>query len=183
LNPPGTAWHYSVSTDVLGAVIERVGHKPLTQVVNDLVTGPLGMRDTAFVVIDRKRLAAAYTNGTPSPHLMSDPQIVPFGPGAGIRYSPTRVFDPKSFPSGGAGMVGSAPDLLRFLEAIRQGGDKILPSRSAAAMMSNQIGDLPVDAKGPGWGFGFGGAVLIDPALAHSLQSSGTWQWGHLPVS
>jgi CubicO group peptidase (beta-lactamase class C family) len=172
---PGTEWHYSVSLDVLGAVLERVTGKPLPEVTTELVTGPLGMRDTAFRVVDRKRLAAAYVDGRP-PQPMSDPQTVPFPPGAGIVYSPSRAFDERSFPAGGVGMVGTAPDMLRFLECIRSGGDPILPRELAASMMQNQIGDLPILI--PGFGFGYGGAVLRDPAATQTPQNVGAWRWG-----
>jgi CubicO group peptidase (beta-lactamase class C family) len=136
------------------------------------------MSDTAFLVRDRKRLATAYVDGSP-PRLMQDPDVVPFGAGSGIRYSPGRIFNPDSYPSGGAGMAGTAPDLLTFLETIRRGGGAVLSSDSARAMMSNQIGSLRIDVEPtPSWGFGFGGAVLIDRQLAGVPQGVGTWKWG-----
>ena len=73
-------------------------------------------------------------------------------------------------------MVGTAPDLLKFLECIRTGGAPILPRATAASMLQNQIGSF--DTGLPGWGFGFGGAVLVDPARAQTPQSPGTWMWG-----
>jgi CubicO group peptidase (beta-lactamase class C family) len=172
---PGSEWHYSVSLDVLGAILEKAAGKSLQEVVAELVTGPLGMRDTAFRVIDRNRLAAAYVDGRP-PKPMTDPQTVPFPPGAGIVYSPSRAFDEQSFPAGGVGMIGSAPDMLRFLECIRSGGDPILPRELAASMMQNQIGALPILI--PGFGFGYGGAVMLDPAASQSPQNIGAWRWG-----
>jgi CubicO group peptidase (beta-lactamase class C family) len=73
-------------------------------------------------------------------------------------------------------MVGTAPDVLRLLEAVRKGGSPALTPESAQAMMTNQIGGL--SGPMPGVGFGFGGAVIVDPAAAHSPQSAGTWMWG-----
>jgi CubicO group peptidase (beta-lactamase class C family) len=72
-------------------------------------------------------------------------------------------------------MIGTAPDLLRLLEAIRKGGAPILTSTTASAMMSNQVG--AVAGLQPGVRFGFGGAVIVDPAAARSPQSAGTWYW------
>lgn len=175
LREPGSGWQYSVSIDVLGAVIERVYGKALPVATAELVTQPLSIHDTAFRVVDAARLAVAYVDGKP-PRLMTDPEVIPFGPGAGISYSPSRVFNEKSFASGGTGMVGSAPDILAFLECIRRGGAPILPQKSAAAMMENQIGSLT--GFMPGWGFGFGGAVLLDPAAAQTPQPRGSWMWG-----
>jgi CubicO group peptidase (beta-lactamase class C family) len=112
---------------------------------------------------------------------MGDPQQVPLGPDGSmsITFSPSRVFDEISFPSGGAGMAGTAGDFVRFLEAVRRGGAPVLRPESARAMMTNQIGALRVlfDPE-PAWGFGFGGAVLVEPAIANTPQSAGTWKWG-----
>ena len=172
---PGSAWEYSVSIDVLGAVMERAAGKGLPLIVDELVTGPLAMRDTAFRVVDRERLAAPYVDGPP-PQRMTDPQLIPYGPGAGISYSPARAFDERSFASGGTGMVGSARDTLQFLECMRQGGAPILSTGLARAAMTNQIGTLA--GPMPGFGFGYGGAVLLDPQTAQTPQARGTWSWG-----
>jgi CubicO group peptidase (beta-lactamase class C family) len=175
---PGEGWQYSLSIDVLGAVIERVSGDTLPEAVQQLVTGPLGMEDTDFAVRDAKRLAAAYADGADRPARMGDPHIVPFADGAGIVFSPSRVFDLSSYPSGGTGMVGAAPEFLQFLEVIRSGGGLLVKPETAAEMMRNQIGDLPVNSREPGWGFGFGASVLKDPEEAGSPQSAGTWGWG-----
>jgi CubicO group peptidase (beta-lactamase class C family) len=175
---PGERWQYSLSLDVLGAVIERVCGNTLPEAVRQLVTDPLGMKDTDFALLDADRLAAAYADGEDSPVLMNDSHLVPFADGAGIAFTPSRVFDSSSYPSGGTGMVGTAPDFLRFLETVRSGGGSMMKSETASAMMSNQVGDLPVTARGPGWGFGYGAAVLMDPDQAESPHSTGTWGWG-----
>ena len=175
---PGSAFRYSIAIDVLGAVIEQASGESLPRAVERLVTGPLHMRDTGFKVVDRKRLAAAYANTAAQPALMSEGYDIPFGEGTGLIYSPARAFDAQAFPSGGAGMVGSASDMLRFLDTIRGGGGTILSAESTARMMRNQTGTLPVNELGPGWSFGYGGAVLVDPAVAQTPQSPGTWFWG-----
>ncbi len=122
---PGTAWRYSVAIDVLGAILARAGGAALPKVVERLVTGPLGLADTDFAVRDTGRLVVPYVNGTP-PRRMRDPDVVDFGGGAGIRFSPSRILNPDSYPSGGAGMAGTAPDFLSFLETLRKGGGAIL---------------------------------------------------------
>ena len=76
-------------------------------------------------------------------------------------------------------MAGTATDFLRFLETVRLGGGKVLSTESARSMMSNQIGALRIDVEEtPSWGFGFGGAILVDPLLARVPQAAGTWKWG-----
>lgn len=177
-NQPGTKWHYSVSLDVLGGVIAKASGKSFPEIVRQLVTGPLHMTDTDFWTMSAARLATAYIDGKPEPTEMADPQVVPFLELSGIRFSPGRALRRNTFPSGGAGMVGTAGDMARLLEAVRLGGQPIVTSATAQSMMANQTGDLPVDLFGAGWGFGFGGAVLVDPSSAKTPQSRGTWAWG-----
>jgi CubicO group peptidase (beta-lactamase class C family) len=171
---PGEAWRYSLSIDVLGAVVEKASGKALSEAVAELVTQPLGMRDTAFW--GKEPLAVPYYDSKPAPARMADPQQLPFGEGGGLTFSPSRALDANAYPSGGAGMVGTAPDVMRLLEAIRTGGEPILGAATAASMMRNQIGSIM--GAPPGTGFGFGGAVVVDPAAAQTPQSAGTWQWG-----
>lgn len=175
---PGERWGYSLALDVLGEVMARAGGMPLPALVEELITGPLDMTDTGFAVRDSKRLATAYADGPP-PRRMKDPDVVPFGEGVGIRYAPSRIFNEKSYPSGGAGMAGTAHEFLTFLETIRLGGGNVLTPATTRAMMTNQVGSLRIDVEPtPSWGFGFGGAVLMDPALAGVPQGAGTWKWG-----
>ncbi|EPG2413593.1 serine hydrolase domain-containing protein [Klebsiella pneumoniae] len=178
LYEPGTAWGYSLATDVLGALIARAHGTPLDEAVRQLVTGPLGMVDTGFVARDSQRVATAYVNDTPQPHRLAEGETVSALEGAvGITYSPSRIFDPQAFPSGGAGMAGTAQDLLRLLESLRQGCGALLPNEWIEEMARDQTDgrELP-DA--PGFGFGLGFSVLRDPVLAASPESVGTWRWG-----
>jgi CubicO group peptidase (beta-lactamase class C family) len=177
LNAPGSQWRYSLSIDVLGAVIERAAGQPLGAAVTDLVTKPLGMKSTSFLV-DRAqadRVATAYFNEQSGVARMADPQNVPFM-GSALVFSPARAFDSKAHPSAGAGMIGSAPDTLRLLEAVRKGGAPVLEASTAAAMFNNQTAGLP--GQQPGTGFGFGGALVVDPAAVKTPQSAGTLNWG-----
>ena len=171
---PGTAWRYSVAIDVLGGVMEQAAGKSLPAIVAEKVTGPLGMADTAFSVLDRNRLAVAYADGSP-PAVMAPFEAVPADNGA-IGFAPDRIFDPASFPSGGAGMAGTAGDFLTFLEAIRKGGAPILSPASVALLSQNALGGI--DMARPGVGFGLGWSILLDPALAESPATVGAWRWG-----
>ncbi|BDE06013.1 hypothetical protein WPS_12890 [Vulcanimicrobium alpinum] len=176
---PGTRWEYSLATDVLGALLAATAGASLPDVVETFVTGPLELRDTAFAVRDVARLAVPYADDFPEPRRMREPDAVPFVTGGGmLRFSPARAFAPGAYPSGGTGMVGSARDLVRFFEAIRTDGAPILTPERARAMTSNQIGDLAVDLSGPGFGFGFGAAIVLDPAAARTPLSRGAFRWG-----
>ena len=175
--PPGAAWLYSVSMDVLGAAMERAAGKTLGEVVAERVTDKLGMADTGFSVADSRRLAKAYADGPP-PVPMGETHVVPFAELSGIRFAPDRIFDKRSFPSGGAGMACSAPDFITFLEAIRQGGAPVVSGETAQAMRTNQTGSHAIVTSGPGMGFGFGGAVVTDQAANGTPLPNGAWLWG-----
>lgn len=176
---PGTAWNYSVSTDVLGAVMAEAAQASLPDVVRRTVTGPLGLDHTDFVVKARARLSKPYADAQPEPVLMGDTHSVPFAVSP-LNYAPGRAFDERAFPSGGAGMVGTAPDFLKFLETIRKGGAPILGPQSVRLLTENQIGDVPVPILGPGYGFSLGWGILTDPQATAlpTPQSKGTWNWG-----
>ena len=174
--PPGSAWRYSLAIDVLGSVLEKATGKPLPQVVAETVTDPLGLKDTGFVARDPARLTAAYYNAQPAPKRMTDNLDVPIGPTA-IRFAPSRATDATAFPSGGAGMVGTAGDVLTLLETVRNGGAPILKASTVARMTKDQVG-VQAATQGPGWGFGYGWAVLDDPAVGKTPQGVGTIAWG-----
>lgn len=169
---PGTSWRYSVATDVLGAVLEKATGMALPAVVQREVTGPLRMRDTAFHAVDASRLAVPYRDARPAaPARMGSAEAVPFMAGF-AQFAPGRIFDPASYPSGGAGMAGTADDFLRFLLSLRTANRAIL--RAAEV---DRTGTTAM-TQGPGWGFGYLGAVLGHPRQAHSPQAAGTLQWG-----
>jgi CubicO group peptidase (beta-lactamase class C family) len=174
--PPGSRWRYSLAIDVLGSVLEKATGKPLPQVVAETVTGPLGLTDTSFVARDPSRLTGAYFNAQPAPKRMTDNLDVSLGATA-VRFAPSRATDKTAFPSGGAGMVGTAGDVLTLLETVRQGGAPILKASTVAEMTKDQVG-VQAATQGPGWGFGYGWAVLDDPAVAKTPQAAGTLAWG-----
>ncbi|EUB95017.1 beta-lactamase [Rhizobium sp. CF080] len=173
---PGTGWQYSVSMDVLGGVIETETGKRLGEAVAALVMRPLGLSDTGFTVTDRSRLAAPYVDGSPEPKRMGETEKVPVLNGT-VTFAPDRIFDLASFHSGGGGMAGIASDVLTVLEAIRKGGAPLLSEKTVRAMTTNQIGDL-LEPTRPGFGFGLGWAIVLDPAKAGLPVSPGSLQWG-----
>lgn len=173
---PGSQWLYSVAIDVLGAIVAGVHGGSLDDAVQHYVAGPLGMADTGFAVTDLARLAQPYADARPEPVRMGDIQPVPNEDGTTSTFAPIRIFTPGAMQSGGAGAVGTAPDLMVFLEALRTGGSPILRRETAVAGLSNQIGALRSD---PGHGFGFFGSVLEDPATGERPgQNPGTIAWG-----
>ncbi len=168
---PGEAWVYGYNTDVLGCVVERVSGMPLDEAIRTRITGPLRMTDTFFFLPrDRRdRLAAVYSLG-------GDGRVTRAPEGA--RGQGAYVDGPRLSFAGGAGLLSTAHDYARFLEMIRNGGSldgvRVLSSRSAALMHTNQIGSLH-STTGLGFGYGF---ETVDRYGAAGLASVGTFGWG-----
>ena len=184
---PGTDWKYSLAIDVLGQIVSRAGGDKLPNVVQELVTGPLGMTHTGFMADDPDLLAAPYVWANGKTHRMAETEFVPNAVSA-TRFQPGRALDEQAFPSAGAGMVGTAADYLKFLEAVRENGGSILKPDTAKAMTADQV--CPIlsqrlsvtagktnEVVAPGWGFGFGGAVLLRPEKAEYPAGQNTWSW------
>ncbi len=172
---PGSKFRYSVAIDVLGGLLEKATGASLPELVANKVTRPLGLADSEFYASKPERLAIAYGDGPDGAVRMSDPHTVTNTEGS-VTFSPGRAFDKESFPSGGAGMVGSAPDFLRFLEALRTGGAPILSPASLALLSENAVGGFDTGVFGRG--FSLGWSITLDPAASGAPFSPGTWAWG-----
>jgi CubicO group peptidase (beta-lactamase class C family) len=167
---PGTAWRYSLSVDVLGEVVARAGGGTLPEVVKRLVLDPIGMPDTAFTMTANDRIAWPYVLEPKKPPVrMTEPYDRVRG-GKTVRFSPNRLFDAKSFPSGGAGLAGTAVDYLRFAEALRT--HRILKAETHRELAKDQTGRI--DA---GMTFGLGVGIIDDPGEAKSARRKGAYGW------
>jgi CubicO group peptidase (beta-lactamase class C family) len=176
---PGTAWNYSVSTDVLGYLVGKISGVPFEQFLQQRILGPLGMVDTAFHVPEAKasRFAQCYMN-SPAGKLL---------PLAGHTFR-----EPPSAPSGGGGLVSTAGDYMRFCEAMRRGGARgdvrLLGPKTVKLMRSNHLpggrdlADISVsmftEAAYRGVGFGLGLAMTTDVARTGIAGSLGEYWWG-----
>ena len=180
---PGEAWNYSVSTDVLGAVIQRVAGQPLDRVFAERIFAPLRMDDTGFVVPAAKadRLTDCYTWPAPDkPRKMYD-----------RGQESAWLQQPKLF-SGGGGLVSTALDYHRFCLMLGNCGEldgaRILGRKTLELMTANHLPgktDLSTlsrsmfsETQNAGIGFGLGFAVTQDPALAMIPGSPGEFYWG-----
>jgi CubicO group peptidase (beta-lactamase class C family) len=176
---PGSRWNYSVSTDLLGRVIEVIAGQPLDVVLRERILGPLGMDDTFFAVPEDQtgRLASLYARTPENGMTLTDDA-------AASAFRDVRQF------SGGGGLVSTADDYLRFAEMQRRGGSlgnvRILGPRTMRLMASNHLpGDLASmgqkvfsEVSFEGIGFGLGGWVMLDPVRAQTLGSPGDFGWG-----
>jgi CubicO group peptidase (beta-lactamase class C family) len=173
---PGSGWVYGMGIDVLGGVIAAVNGSSLEAAVRKFVCAPLGMDDTHFFVTDPKRLAIPYADGRP-PKRMEEPEGVPDDSGGITLFSPERIFNADAPQSGGAGMAGTADDVMKMLESYN-GSKPILKPQTLAQALSNQIGAVPRRPIDAGKRFSLIGAVLDDPKAARSPCPAGAVDWG-----
>jgi CubicO group peptidase (beta-lactamase class C family) len=174
---PGTEWRYGMSLDVLGAILGIVHGSTLGDAVAHYVTGPLNMTDTGFTLKNFARLAIPYRDNKGGATRMNGVEIVAPADRPTYMFDPARVFDNRSYQSGGAGMAGTATDFLRFVEAIRKGGAPILKRETVEMACRNQIGTL-VREDSPGWRFSYLGAWLENRDVAKAPFRNGTIRWG-----
>lgn len=172
LSQPGTTWKYSLSTDVLGYLIEVISGKHLDTFLKERIFIPLKMTDTGFnVPKDKlKRCAAIYGNAD--------------GRGIEVRQSPeeSTFSRPAKFLSGGGGLFSTADDYMIFLQMLLNGGEyngvRLLKKETVEAMTRNNIKDEILQSEEwdlPGRGFGLGFAVQMDQS--DSTVSIGTYEW------
>jgi CubicO group peptidase (beta-lactamase class C family) len=179
---PGTAWNYSVSTDVLGAVIERVSGMKLDQYFAEKIFKPLKMDDTGFVVSDAKvdRLTDCYTFVAGKGRVMYD------------RAQESAWRRQPKLLSGGGGLVSTALNYHRFCQMCANGGEldgvRLLGRKTLDLMTMNHLpgkSDLSTlsrslfsETQNAGTGFGLGFAVTEDVAKTMIPGSAGEYYWG-----
>ena len=179
---PGTAWNYSVATDVLGAVVQRVSGMSLPDFFEQRIFKQLGMNDTGFTVPADKldRLVDCYTLVPGKGRVMFD------------RAEESMWSTPFKLVSGGGGLVSTALDYQRFCQMCLNGGTldgaRILGRKTIELMTQNHLpggADLSAMSKSlfsetqnAGTGFGLGFAVTIDTARSMMPGSVGEFYWG-----
>jgi len=167
---PGERWVYGYNTDILGCIVEKVSGMPLDEYLRTRIIAPLGMTDTRFFLpaADRARLAAVYASKDGTYERAPE----------GARGQGHYADGPRKNFAGGAGLLSTARDYARFLEAIRLGGTvdsvRLLSPRSVRLMASNQVGTLH-SSTGLGFGLGF---ETTDRFGASGMQSEGSFGWG-----
>ena len=181
---PGTQWHYSVSVDVAGRLVEVVSEMSFDQFLKERIFNPLGMYDTSFKVPSTKasRFAVLYS-----------PKGQPTGREAFLKQGPpTKLIEPlvsedlgdfgedTTFFSGGGGLVSTAHDYLQFCQMMLNGGKlnghRIISRKSVELMTADHLHGI----KGFGGSetFGLGFAILDDLGRGGKLGSEGTFDWG-----
>jgi CubicO group peptidase (beta-lactamase class C family) len=179
---PGTTWEYSMSTDVLGRIVEVVSGVPFDQFIADRIVTPLRLSDTGFYVAEEKAGRVA------------QPQV---DPATGKPPPMADVTKRPNWMSGGGGMVSTASDYVRFSQTLLNGGEldgvRLLSPRIVAFMTSDQLppdiayspatlqifepmGAAPTPREGQGFGLGF--AVRTQAGRNPVPGSPGQFSWG-----
>ncbi|WP_425229535.1 serine hydrolase domain-containing protein [Sphingomonas sp.] len=180
---PGEAWNYSVATDVIGAVVERVSGKTLDLYFRDHIFAPLGMEDSFFTVPADKvgRLTDCYAF-----HPVKQTRVM-YDRGAESAWSRR-----PNLLSGGGGLVSTALDYHRFCQMCANGGTldgaRVIGRKTLELMRMNHLpgqADLASMSKSlfsetqnAGTGFGLGFAVVQDVAKTMMPGSIGEYYWG-----
>ncbi|RKU30548.1 serine hydrolase [Candidatus Poribacteria bacterium] len=173
LHHPGDAWNYGMSTDVLGYLVEVVSGVPFEEFLKTRILNPLGMHDTAFSVPAEKadRYATLY-----EPTEDGGIQVLENAP---VASGPLSFFH-----SGGAGLLSTAADYLRFCQMLLNDGEldgaRLLGRKTVELIRMNHISDDWQPLERTGCGFGLGFAVVTNVADTNSLGSEGTYSWGGL---
>ncbi|PKB25209.1 CubicO group peptidase (beta-lactamase class C family) [Novosphingobium kunmingense] len=181
---PGESWNYSVSTDVLGAVVQRLSGVPLDEFLATRIFAPLKMDDTFFTVPADKidRLTDCYSMVPGKGRVLTD------------RGADSAWSRPPRLVSGGGGLVSTALDYNRFCQMLLNGGSydgaRIVGRKTIDLMTQNHLpdgGDLASwsksmfsEASNAGVGFGLGFAVTQNVAKLMIPGSVGEYYWGGL---
>ncbi len=174
---PGTAWNYSGSTAVLGNLVSEISGLPLDEFLHSRIFEPLAMVDTFYRVPDDKRRRVVTVHRTVDGELVEGevPETV------------------QSVVRGDGGLYGTAPDYIRLLRMLLNGGEldgtRLLSPDSVETMLTNQIGDIvvetqvstnparsldfPIGAGADKWGLGFQLTALTMP----DMRAPGSYSW------
>tara|TARA_E500000331_G_scaffold266807_1_gene258125 strand:+ start:2305 stop:3522 length:1218 start_codon:yes stop_codon:yes gene_type:complete len=179
---PGTAWNYSMSTDVCGRLIEVIGGCSLDEYFKENIFKPLGMEDTGFFVTEDKvdRFTSNYILG-------SDNSLERIDPAEDSPYLKERLF-----LSGGGGLISTTDDYQKFVTMLLNAGafgeEQIIGRRTLELMtmnhlpqgkLLNEVGQSTFSETAlAGMGFGLGFSVLMDPAANAGLGTIGEFAWG-----
>jgi CubicO group peptidase (beta-lactamase class C family) len=177
---PGTEWNYSVSTDVLGRIVEVVSGQPLDEFFAERIFAPLGMIDSGFSVSEAQfsRMSTL---------CFQDPEsatAVPY-PSADVTTERPKLL------AGGHGCASTAADYHRFTQMLLRRGEldgvRLLSPRTVDLMTTNHLpGNATLTDFGrplldlvinEGYGFGLGLSPLVDPIAAKSLSVAGEYRW------
>jgi CubicO group peptidase (beta-lactamase class C family) len=172
---PGSEWHYSVSADIQGYLVQKLSGMPFDRFLEERIFKPLKMVDTGFYVPKDKlsRLAEYYRYNKEGKL-----EAIPTTSGFNHDFSAN-----PALKSGGGGLVSTASDYMRFCQMLLNGGKldgaRILSPRTVELMRTDVLPpNMPPAAILGGSGFGLDFAVVMDPIASGGYYGKGTFYWG-----
>ena len=179
---PGSQWHYSVSVDVQGYLVEVLSGMKFSEFLQQRIFAPLDMKDTAFKINEgnKDRLTQLY-----KPEGVTADNYFSPATGSGLEVadafiSAGYIYGGK-FESGGGGLVATARDYMRFSQMMLNGGEldgvRILSPKTVDLMTANHIGDMGLGFGRKGVGFGLDFAVVLNPGEVGEVSSAGEYNW------
>lgn len=160
-NHPGAVFEYSVSTDVLGYLIEVVSGQSLAEYLSENIFKPLDMKDTSFVVQEDNldRFAELYRRAR-------DGALKPE-----FKTSGSRFTNPENrFYSGGGGLCSNIDDYMQFCRMLLNEGSvndqQVLKPETIQEMLTNQLEDVEDNSRFFKFGLGF------------RISPKGDYSWG-----
>jgi CubicO group peptidase (beta-lactamase class C family) len=172
---PGERWQYGFGHDVQAYLVEHFSGMPLDRFLQQRIFGPLRMADTGYAVGPNQPARVA--------RLHDVAETPPANPAIDMRPSTYERYATR--PLGTLGLWSTAADYARFSQMLLNGGEldgvRLLGSKTVELMASNHlppsIGTLAQYDNAPGVGYGLGVSVILDPAAAGKLATSGTFGW------
>jgi CubicO group peptidase (beta-lactamase class C family) len=168
---PGSEWHYSISVDIQGYILQKLSGMPFEEFLEKRIFKPLNMVDTGFYVPPEKlkRFAEFYAYDKDGKLQVAHDAI-------------THDFSQKpALASGGGGLVSTATDYMRFCQMLLNGGEldgvRLLSPRTIELMRTNLL-PPGMPTLSPGAGFGLDFAVYTDVMAAGGYYGKGTYYWG-----
>lgn len=179
IDQPGAAFHYGVSSDLLGFLIARIEGTTLGALMRQRIFDPLGMHDTGFAVPQEKRHRRAALTGFDDAGRLTTLRVTPGG------HALTERPDSMTFEAGGGGLWSTVDDYLALARLFVGGGAvdgvRILRPETCALMMTNQL--TPTQRSearmfgrqlfAQGHGYGMSVAVVMEPDHADVLRCRG----------
>ncbi len=175
---PGTHFLYSLSHDVAAAIVEVVSGMSFGEYLRKYIWEPLGIRDTAFAKpmnCGVERLAQQYW--CPDGDIT---RIQTMEPSCDYQLS-------GAYESGGAGLMSCTEDYALLADALACGGigangARILRPETVETIKQNLLGpdsraDMFRTMGRPGYGYGCGMQVLLEPEKAGTDAPAGVFGW------
>ena len=177
LHQPNDRVEYGLSIDVLGYLVEVVSGMPLDQFFAERIFKPLGMTDTHFFIPEakRERIATVYERIGDGPIMRKSQEPTVDG---SVIYSTDYPYNgPRTYFSGGAGLVSTASDYARFAQMMLNGGKfdgvRLLSRKTVEFMTMDQLARMDVNH-----GFGLGFSIVRDESELWDIGSVGAYSGG-----